>query len=184
MDALSGLAEIMVPLGPLSVAELADELYLEVDDRLPLIDALELLELAQVEAGQMGLTPGGADLRRCRHPGVQGAVRRRGAGRGRRPCGRCSNGLERAGDHTLRIGFFRYVLRRAFSEADTDRQLDVALDWGRYAALRQAAADGSHKGTAGRYAAATPATGSGREGLPELRADPCGGSRLMTTACR
>jgi NitT/TauT family transport system ATP-binding protein len=58
-DALSGLAEIMVPLGPLSVAELADELYLEVDDLLPLIDALELLELAQVEAGQMELTPEG-----------------------------------------------------------------------------------------------------------------------------
>jgi NitT/TauT family transport system ATP-binding protein len=66
----------------LSVAELADELYLEVDDLLPLIDALELLELAQVEAGQMELTPRGADLRRCRHPGVQGDVRRRGAGAG------------------------------------------------------------------------------------------------------
>lgn len=182
MDALSGLAEIMVPLGPLSVAELADELYLEVDDRLPLIDALELLELAQVEAGQMGLTPGGADLRRCRHPGVQGAVRRRGAGRGRRPCGRCSNGLERAGDHTLRIGFFRYVLRRAFSEADTDRQLDVALDWGRYAALRQQPPTASLKGPLGGTPRQRRRPVSGREGLPELRADPCGGS-LMTTAC-
>lgn len=157
VDALSGLAEIMVPLGPLSVAELADELYLEVDDLLPLIDALELLELAQVEAGQMELTPegqtfAGADIQASKEMFAAAAL-------ARAPLVRALfNGLERAGDHTLRIGSFRDVLRRAFSEAETDPQLDVALDWGRYAALRQAA-DGSPKGTAGRYAASTPATG-------------------------
>lgn len=89
VDALSGLAEIMVPLGPLSVAELADELYLEVDDLLPLIDALELLELAQVEAGQMELTGWGPHaahrvLPRCAAASVQRGRDRPSAGRGAR----------------------------------------------------------------------------------------------------
>jgi NitT/TauT family transport system ATP-binding protein len=157
VDALSGLAEIMVPLGPLSVAELVDELYLEADDLLPLIDALKLLELAQVVAGQMELTPEGQTFAGADIPSKEMFA---AAALARAPLVRALfNGLERAGDHTLRIGFFRDVLRRAFSEAETDRQLDMALDWGRYAALRQAAADGSAKGTAGRYAASTPATG-------------------------
>jgi NitT/TauT family transport system ATP-binding protein len=51
------------------------------------------------------------------------------------------NGLQRAADHPLRIGFFRDVLRRAFSEAETERQLEVALDWGRYAELYSYDAD-------------------------------------------
>jgi len=164
----------------LSVAELADELYLEVDDLLPLIDALELLELAQVEAGQMELTPegqtfAGADIQASKEMFAAAAL-------ALAPLVRALfNGLERAGDHTLRIGFFRDVLRRAFSEAETDPQLDVALDWGRYAALRQPPT-AALKGPLGGTPRQRRRPVSGREGLPELRADPCGGS-LMTTAC-
>ena len=140
VDALSGLAEIMVPLGPLSVAELADDLYLEVDDLLPLIDALELLEFAQVEAGQIRLTPegqtfAGADIQASKEMFAAATL-------ARAPLVRAIfNGLERAGDHTLRIGFFRDVLRRGFSEAETNRQLDIALGWGRYAELYSFDAD-------------------------------------------
>ena len=49
---LSGLAEIIGALGPMCVAELADEFGLDVDDLLPLVDALEMLGFADVEAGQ------------------------------------------------------------------------------------------------------------------------------------
>ena len=41
-------------------------------------------------------------------------------------------GLDRAADGTLRNGLFREVLRRSFTEAETERQLDIAVDWGRY----------------------------------------------------
>jgi NitT/TauT family transport system ATP-binding protein len=43
--------------------------------------------------------------------------------------------LERGGDHTLLAGFFMQVLRRSFPEPEAKQQLDVALDWGRYAEL-------------------------------------------------
>jgi hypothetical protein len=130
----------------------------------------------------MGLTPerqtfAGADIQASKEMYAAAAL-------ARAPLVRALfNGLEWAGDHTLRIGFFRDVMRRAFSGAETDRRLDVALDWGRYAALRQAAADGSLKGPLGGTPRQRRRPVSGREGLPELRADPCGGSRLMTTAC-
>ena len=42
------------------------------------------------------------------------------------------NGLERAGDQTLRAGFFREVLRRSFSEPKS-AAARLAIDWGRYA---------------------------------------------------
>lgn len=140
VDALSGLAEIVVPLGPLSLADLADELYLDVDDLLPLVDALELLGFAQVEAGQIRLTPeghtfAGADIQASKEMFAAATL-------DRAPLVRAIfNGLERAADHTLRIGFFRDVLRRAFSDTETDHQLDVALDWGRYAELYSYDAD-------------------------------------------
>jgi NitT/TauT family transport system ATP-binding protein len=134
VDALSGLAEIVVPLGPVSAAELADQLFLEVDDLLPLVDALVLLGFAEVEAGQIRLTPAGhtfagADIQASKEMFATAAL-------DRAPLVRVIvNGLERASDHTLRIGFFRTVLRRSFSETEAENQLDVALDWGRYAEL-------------------------------------------------
>jgi len=140
VDALSGLAEIMVPLGPVGVAELADQLYLEVDDLLPLVDALQLLGFAQVEAGQIRLTPegltfAGADIQASKQMFATAAIERA-------PLVRVIvNGLAHAADHTLRTGFFRDILRRAFSEAETDHQMDVAMDWGRYAELYSYDAD-------------------------------------------
>jgi NitT/TauT family transport system ATP-binding protein len=140
VDALSGLAELLLPLGPLAMAELADELYLEVDDLLPLIDALDLLGFAQVEAGQIRLTPEGttfasADIQASKEMFAAATL-------DRAPLVRAIfSGLQRAGDHTLRIGFFRDILRRSFSDAEADRQLDVAMDWGRYAELYSFDAD-------------------------------------------
>ncbi len=134
VDSLSGLAEILAGLGPISVAELADELYLEVDDLLPLVDALELLDFAVVEAGTIRLTPEGS-----RSPAPTSKPRNRSS-----PTRRSTraplirvivNGLERGGDHTLLAGFFMQVLRRSFPEPEAKQQLDVALDWGRYAEL-------------------------------------------------
>jgi NitT/TauT family transport system ATP-binding protein len=140
VDALSGLAEIVAPLAPLGLAGLADQLYLDVDDLLPLVDALELLEFAQVEAGQIRLTPtgqtfAGADIQASKEMFAAAALDRAPL------VGAIFNGLQRAADHTLRIGFFRDVLRRSFSDAEADRQLDAALDWGRYAELYSYDAD-------------------------------------------
>ena len=43
--------------------------------------------------------------------------------------------LENSDTGTLRADFFRDLLRRGFNEADAERQLTLAIDWGRYGEL-------------------------------------------------
>jgi NitT/TauT family transport system ATP-binding protein len=175
VDGLSGLAEIVARAGPLPVADLASQLSLEVDDLLPLVDALVLLGFAVVDAGEARLTGEGdtfasADIQTAKRMFGGAAVERA-------PLVKVIvSALERAGDHTLSEGFFEDVLRRSFSEQEARRQLDIALDWGRYAELYSY--DANHEELAldparvlvpaatGSDAAATQAGGS-REGAAE-----------------
>ena len=43
--------------------------------------------------------------------------------------------LHATGDGSLREGFFLDLLRRGFSADEARRQLDIAIDWGRYGEL-------------------------------------------------
>ena len=43
--------------------------------------------------------------------------------------------LENSNDGALREDFFRDLLRRGYSTEDTEKQLDLAIDWGRYGEL-------------------------------------------------
>ena len=132
VDGLSGLAEILAGLGPVSVADTADELGVEVDSLFPLVDALELLGFAEISDHKLHLTEAGAtfagaDIQASKQIFARAAL-------DRAPLVRAiANGLERAPDGSLRGGFFRDVLGRSFTEPETARQLDVAIDWGRYA---------------------------------------------------
>ena len=45
------------------------------------------------------------------------------------------NGLRATADGSLREGFFLDLLRRGFSAEEARRQLDIAIDWGRYGEL-------------------------------------------------
>jgi NitT/TauT family transport system ATP-binding protein len=45
--------------------------------------------------------------------------------------------LRATNDGTLREGFFLDLLRRGFSADEARRQLDIAIDWGRYGELFQ-----------------------------------------------
>ena len=117
------------------MAELADELYLDVDDLLPLIDALELLGFAVVEAGSIRLTPegvtfAGADIQASKRIFADAALWTGPADRASSSTGSNVPAITR-----LLAGFFTQVLRRSFTEPEARQQLDVALDWGRYAEL-------------------------------------------------
>jgi NitT/TauT family transport system ATP-binding protein len=132
VDALSGLAEILEGLGPTSVGETADELGFEVDDLLPLVDALEMLGFAEIDAGRLrlteaGMTFAGADIQASKR------IFARAVGDHAPLVRAIVAGLDRASDGTLRAGFFRELLQRSFTEGEAARQLDVAIDWGRYA---------------------------------------------------
>jgi NitT/TauT family transport system ATP-binding protein len=132
---LSGLLEILAARGGKEgLAELADDLSFEVDDLLPLVDAAIMLGLAQVHDAQLEITPAGSEfatgdidasktlfgeLISQRAPLIKAIMR----------------ALHATTDGTLREGFFLDLLRRGFSAEEARRQLDIAIDWGRYGEL-------------------------------------------------
>ncbi|WP_329569182.1 ABC transporter ATP-binding protein [Kitasatospora sp. NBC_01266] len=132
---LSGLLEILAARGGEDgMAELADELNFEVDDLLPLVDAAVLLDLARTEGPRLALTPAGrefaaADILTSKQLFARHAV-------AHAPLVRAIvQALTTAGDHVLREGLFLDLLHRGFSDEDARRQLDTAIDWGRYGEL-------------------------------------------------
>jgi NitT/TauT family transport system ATP-binding protein len=129
---LSGLLEILAARGGQDgLAELADELNFEIDDLLPLVDAAVMLGLARVHDAQLDSTDAGrefalADIDASKK--LFGAVISE-----RAPLIKAILGALRAtADGTLREGFFLDLLRRGFSDAEARRQLDTAIEWGRY----------------------------------------------------
>ena len=135
VDGLSGLVEILHQLGDeIDLADLADDLRLEVDDLLPLVDALVLLGFAGVEGGRVRLTVegigfAGADIQESKRVFARAAIDRVPLVRVIRA------GLERCADGCLPAGFFRDILRGSFREEEAEEQLETAVDWGRYAEL-------------------------------------------------
>lgn len=132
---LAGLIEIVVAHGgQTDLPDLADELSFDIDDLLPLVDAAIMLGLLSVDGAQSFITDAGyawhlagihesktsfAELAVANAPLVRTIVR----------------ALENSDTGSLRADFFRDLLRRGFTEADAERQLTLAIDWGRYGEL-------------------------------------------------
>jgi NitT/TauT family transport system ATP-binding protein len=137
---MAGLLEILDKLGGREdLPDLANLLTFEVDDLLPLTDAVELLGLATVTDADLIITDVGrewsaadiltsksifAEAARTRAPLVRAIVR----------------ALETTKDGTLNERFFLDLLGRGFSEEER-AQLDTAIDWGRYGELFDFEAD-------------------------------------------
>ncbi|MCC3766728.1 nitrate/sulfonate/bicarbonate ABC transporter ATP-binding protein [Streptomyces sp. UNOC14_S4] len=134
VDGLSGLAEIVAQHGGgCDLADLAEELGLEVDDLLPQVDALDLLGFTVVRDGELLLTPrgtafAGADVQESKRIFADAVVEAA-------PLVRLVvTSLRRTGG-TLRAGFFRDLLAHHYTSEQVTEQLETATDWGRYAEL-------------------------------------------------
>lgn len=132
---LAGLVEIVYAHdGQTDLPDLADELSFEVDDLLPLVDAASMLRLLDVDGAQAFLTEAGRDWY------TAGILRSKeifaGLAVAHAPLVRTIvKALENSNDGALRDDFFRDLLRRGYSDADAEKQLDIAIDWGRYGEL-------------------------------------------------
>ncbi|MFJ2443538.1 nitrate/sulfonate/bicarbonate ABC transporter ATP-binding protein [Streptomyces sp. NPDC087658] len=134
VDGLSGLAEMVAHRdGRCDLADLADELGLEIDDVLPLVDALELLGFATISDDDLLLTErgtayAGADVQRSKTIFAEAAL-------GAPLVKLITTSLRQNPDGTLRAGFFRDVLAHHYTSEQVTQQLETATDWGRYAEL-------------------------------------------------
>ncbi|HEY7629777.1 MAG TPA: nitrate/sulfonate/bicarbonate ABC transporter ATP-binding protein [Thermoleophilaceae bacterium] len=141
VDGLSGLLEILRDAGGTAdLADLADDLSLEVDDLLPLVDACLLLGLVTTHDGELRLTDDGrrfadADIQESKQLFARVATERVPLVRTIR------NALARADDGALKEAFFLDVLGRHYSAEEAEAQLNTAIDWGRYGELYEYDAD-------------------------------------------
>jgi NitT/TauT family transport system ATP-binding protein len=132
---LAGLVEIVHSHnGQTDLPDLADELSFEVDDLLPLVDAAALLGFIGVDGAQLFLTEDGRAWGRADIQESKKLFARLSAAHA--PLVRTIlKALENSDDGALRDDFFLDLLRRGFSGADARVQLDIAIQWGRYAEL-------------------------------------------------
>jgi NitT/TauT family transport system ATP-binding protein len=135
LGAVAGFLELLHDAGGKEdLFRIAEELRMEVDDLLPIIEAASLLGLAVAEKGDVELTPLGrefvaADMEPRRlliRDSVLAHIQL---------LQRMNSALASKSNHTMPVEFFRDVLDESFSDADTERQIETALSWGRYAGI-------------------------------------------------
>jgi NitT/TauT family transport system ATP-binding protein len=132
---IAGLLELLNDRGGRDdLYRLADDLALESDDLLPIVEAASMLGFLTVHEGAAEIT----------HDGVQfaeaGILRRKelfkiAAGSHVNLIRQITRALASKADHTLPEDFFYDLLDEHFSEEESERQIETAVNWGRYAEL-------------------------------------------------
>jgi NitT/TauT family transport system ATP-binding protein len=132
---ITGLLEILVDHGGREdLHRLSHQLMLESDDLLPIVDACVLLGFASVEKGDAEITEQGREV-------AAGDIQKRkqlfrDAILAHVPLlQQMASALQTKADGTMLLEFFYDLLDEHFSEDEVRRQLDTAIQWGRYAEL-------------------------------------------------
>jgi NitT/TauT family transport system ATP-binding protein len=132
---MAGLLEILVDQGGRAdLHVLADELSLEVDALLPTVDTAAMLGMLKLEEGDAIITPEGeafakADIQERK------AMFRKAALRNVPLLRQMEQALKAKANRTLPAEFFQDLLDEHFSEDEALRQLETAIQWGRYAEI-------------------------------------------------
>ena len=132
---MAGLLEILVDHnGRADLPHLAEELSLNLESLLPTVDTALLLGLLRVEEGAAILTPDGQAFAQADIQGRKAIFRK--AALAHVPLLRqMEQGLKAKSNRTLSEEFFRDLLDEQFSQEEARRQLETAIQWGRYAEI-------------------------------------------------
>jgi len=132
---MAGLLEILMDQGGRAdLHKLADELSLEVDALLPTVDTAALLGMLRVEEGDAIITPDGEAFARGDIQSRK-AIFRKAVLANVPLLAQMQNALRVKSNRTLSDEFFRDLLDEHFSEDESRRQLETAIQWGRYAEI-------------------------------------------------
>jgi NitT/TauT family transport system ATP-binding protein len=129
---IAGLVELLNERGGgEDLHRIAEEFRMEVDDLLPVVEAAAMLSFVDSGRADIELTPTGkafaeADI------STRKEVFREAALKHVTLLQQIHNALASKSDHTIPLELFRDVLEEHFSGSDVERQIDTALDWGRY----------------------------------------------------
>jgi NitT/TauT family transport system ATP-binding protein len=129
---IAGLAELLNDRGGKEdLYRIAEELLMDVDDLLPIVEAASLLSFVKSERGDIELTPSGkafaeADI------SMRKVLFREAALAHVTLLQQMNSALASKSDHTMPMELFRDTLDEHFSDDDVQRQIETALNWGRY----------------------------------------------------
>ena len=129
---VAGLVELLHDRGGKEdLYRVAEELLMEVDDLLPIVEAAALLSFVKSERGDIELTPSGkafaeADI------STRKEVFRDAALSHVTLLQQINGALASKSDHTMPLELFRDILQEHLSDDEVQKQIDTALNWGRY----------------------------------------------------
>jgi len=132
---IAGLLEILTDLGGSEeLHRIAQDLKLEVDDLLPIVDAAALLGFLRVDHGDAIITELGrkfaaADIQQRKQLFREALLAHVPLFQ------QIASALQAKTDGTIPAELFRDLLDEHCSEGESQRQLDIAIQWGRYAEL-------------------------------------------------
>jgi NitT/TauT family transport system ATP-binding protein len=132
---VAGLLELLLDkAGRDDIYRLADDLAFEIDDLLPIVDAAQLLGFLNIEEGDAVITESGAEFGNSeilrqkelfRTAAIENVLLLR----------QIRRALETKSDHTIPEEFFLDMLDEQFSDEESLKQIETAVNWGRYAEL-------------------------------------------------
>ncbi len=132
---VAGLLELLIDKGGKDdIYRLADDLAFEIDDLLPIVDAAHLLGFLNIEEGDAAITPTGAAFANSEIL-RQKELFREAALTNVLLLRQIRRALETKQDHTVPEEFFLDMLDEQFSDDESLRQVETAVNWGRYAEL-------------------------------------------------
>jgi NitT/TauT family transport system ATP-binding protein len=130
---IAGLLEFLNDRGGQEdLYHLAEELLMEVDDLFPIVDGAVMLGFAESRQGDVRITSTGKEFAEADIPERKRLFRDAVLNHATL-IRQIRNALERKSDGALPLEFFHDILDEHFSQQDVQRQIDTALNWGRYA---------------------------------------------------
>lgn len=135
MGAIAGLIELVDDRGGAAdIPALASELSMEVDDIFPLIEAAVFLGFGEIKAGDFIITDTGSEFAKA------DALRKKDIFRTTaleniQLISQIVKTLRSVSKHRISEDFFIEILKNHFTEDEAWMQLEIAIDWGRYAEL-------------------------------------------------
>jgi NitT/TauT family transport system ATP-binding protein len=129
---IAGLLELLNDHGGQEdLYHVAEQLVMEVDDLLPIVEAATLLSFAKSDKGDLEITPLGKEFAEA-DIATRKRIFREAALANVPLLKQMHSALLGKSDHSLPLEFFRDILDEHFPREEVQRQIETALDWGRY----------------------------------------------------
>jgi NitT/TauT family transport system ATP-binding protein len=132
---IAGLLELLNDRGGREdLSKLSEELVMDVEDLLPIVEASVILGLVTLNEGEVTITSQGvafadADIQ------LRKTLFREAVLRNVVVLQQIESVLKAKADHSIPTEFFHDILDEHFSSDEVERQLDTAMNWGRYAEI-------------------------------------------------